>query len=255
MSVIEQMNEVREQRKKAAENRADELARQDAAGKKVSAVEALDTITAAGLPDDWFAKRVVHYRTRAALLAKTAAQAELEKRRQQCQKILDEANAELKDAAERCAAKADPAAQEDRALGAQIGEAIQARAELLRTCKDPAILGRLNEIGQEIGQGQGSAKTLTARQKYLTGEIERLQPQLDYQVSKKSAPTFGRDPRVSSMPSDYDAREHEQLEKAISGMQAELPKVQAAIEAIPGTVAGLERERADLLTRAEASPL
>ena len=77
MSVIEQVAEIRTQRKQAAEVRCDELARMDAAGKKVSAVEVIDSLAAAGLDDTWFPARVQHYRTRAALIAKAATHADL----------------------------------------------------------------------------------------------------------------------------------------------------------------------------------
>ncbi len=84
MSVIEKVAEIRAQRKQAAEVRCDELARMDAAGKKVSAVEVIDSLAAAGLDDTWFPARVQHYKTRAALIAKVGTHADLERRHAEC---------------------------------------------------------------------------------------------------------------------------------------------------------------------------
>ena len=128
MSVIEQVAEIRAQRKQAAEVRCDELARMDAAGKKVDPVEALDTITAAGLPDDWFPKRVAHYRTRAAQLATIARQPELDQARAEAQAELDAAAAEFKVAQEKYAARYNPAQVALETANRQLNDCGTARA-------------------------------------------------------------------------------------------------------------------------------
>ena len=111
MSVCEQMAEVRETRKREAQARADELARKDANGKKVDPIEALDTLIAAGLPDDWLEKRVQHYKTRAGQLAIAAQQPEAERAKAQAQAELAEAEAEIKTAQQHFADRWNPAQQ------------------------------------------------------------------------------------------------------------------------------------------------
>ena len=99
MSTIEQITHLREARQQAAIARVDALARLEADGKPVHAVEVADVIDAAGLTDTWFGEHVQHYRTRANLLAKVSMQAQHEQRRgKRAQKAIDSAMAEYKTA-------------------------------------------------------------------------------------------------------------------------------------------------------------
>ena len=257
MSIVEQIAEVREQRRRAAETRADELARKDAAGKKVDPVEALDTITVAALPDDWFPKRVAHYRTRAAQLATIARQPELDQARAEAQAELDAAAAEFKVAQEKYAARYNPAQVALEAANRQLSDCGTARAQLRRTCLDPAIIGRVREIGNATLQAQEQTKALTERQRYVAGEIARLEPQLADSIVRRDRPRPSNypDPRTSYTPGDFDAKEHDRLQNLVSHLQAESTKNEAALLALPATVASLQAEQAELLVKAEASPL
>ena len=158
-------------------------------------MEALDTITAAGLPDDWFPKRVTHYRTRAAQLATVARQPELDQARAEAQAELDAAAAEFKVAQEKYATRYNPAQVALEAANRQLSDCGTARAQLRRTCLDPAIIGRMREIGNQIFQAQEQEKALTERQRYVAGEIARLEPQLADSTRKT-----GRAPADSGRP-------------------------------------------------------
>ena len=111
MSVCEKMQEVREQRRCAAETRANELAYKDASGEPVEPVEALEAVAAAGLPDDWFPKRVAHYRTRAGHLAMIASEPEILRTKAAAEKAQEEAKAKFEKAQAEFAAAWNPAKQ------------------------------------------------------------------------------------------------------------------------------------------------
>ena len=98
-----------EQRRCAAETRANELARKDASGEPVDPVEALDTVAAAGLPDDWFSKRVAHYRTCAAHFAAVARKPEVTQTKAKAEKAAKDAETKFNAAQAEFAAAWNPA--------------------------------------------------------------------------------------------------------------------------------------------------
>ena len=100
-----------------------------------------------------------------------------------------------------------------------MSEAIQARAELRRTCQDPAITGRLREIGNELIKAQEDRKVLTGQQGAAQREIARLEPQIADHLERKNRmpirhPGFP-DPTLSTKPGDYDSVEHGRVQSFV----------------------------------------
>ncbi len=247
MSVIEEVAEIRAQRKRAAETRADELARKEAAGKKVDPVEVIDAMAAAGLPDEWYDKRMEHHKTRPGQLAIVAQQPEAERAKAQAQAELAEAEAELKAAQQHFADRWNPAQQALELANRQLEQIGQVRGQLQATCKDPAIVNRLAEIGPEIAHLQDEARGLEHRKAGAQRELARLEPQLAEHEARKNqhAPRPGnpavrpgqRDPATSWVPSAYDPQEHAKVQAAVTKAQGELPVIESALAAIPGKIA------------------
>ncbi len=254
-SLLEEAEAILQRRtveKKAAVNA---LALRQASGGIVAPELIVEITEAAGVSLEDYAKEVSRLENRKTLIAKVAAQAELEAQQQKCQKIMDKASAELTAAQERYSAAYMPAAIEHQRLGDQIGQAIAARAELRRTCRAPEIISRLNEIGNEVFQTQERAKALAERAKNLTNELGRLQPQLEDMEERRKHPRIQGDPRTTYVPGDFDQREQTRLQTSVDNMLAELPKVEEALVALPAAVASLQAEHAELLVKAEQSPL
>jgi len=255
MSVIEQVAEIRTQRKQAAEVRCDELARADAAGKKVSAVEVIDSLAAAGLDDTWFPTRVHHYKTRAVLIAKAATHADLERRHAECQVTMDHLREETTAFVAAQDAKYLPLAQEHQILGAQIGEAAAARQELRKGCKDPAIVQRLADVSAEWGKSRNRLIELRNKQRPLSENIAEHQSSLaKYQEIRIP----GADRQYYAGQITRGGMTHEEAEKtgqALANCQAQFDKNAAEIATLEPLVAALEAERSELETKAEASPL
>jgi len=254
MSVCEQMQEVREQRRRAAEMRADELARKDANGEAVDPVEALDMVAAAGLPDDWFSKRVAHYRTRAGQLAAIAREPETVRSKAAAEKVAKEAEAKFNAAKEELIAAWNPAQEAIQTANNLLNNIGTARAQLRQTCLDPAIAKRRREIGNEIMAVQNQGEDLKGRRKLLITELGRLEPQIAEHEASEIRKRMG-EPALSYVPGDYNAREHAAAKGSFEQCKAELPQVEAALLAIRPRIEALRAEDARLWQEAEASPL
>ena len=121
-------------------------------------------------------------------LATVARQPELDQARAEAQAELDAAAAEFKVAQEKYAARYNPAQVGDRSSQPAVERLRHGPAQLRRTCLDPAIIGRMREIGNQIFQAQEQEKALTERQRYVAGELARIEPQLADSIVRRDRP-------------------------------------------------------------------
>ena len=230
MSVCEQMAEVRETRKREAQARADELARKDANGKKVDPIEALDTLIAAGLPDDWLEKRVHTTRPARGSLPSRPSNPRRNAPRLRPRRNSRKPRPRSRPRSNILRIGGTPHSRRlnwPTGSWSRSGEGGTVAGHLQGSCNH----GRLAEIGPEIGHLQDEARGLEHRRAGAQRELARLEPQLAEHEARKTqhAPRPGnpairpgqRDPATSWVPSAYDPQEHANMQAAVTKAQGD----------------------------------
>ena len=107
-SLLQEAEALSQRRKSERKEAVNTLAYRQAYGQAVAPEDILTATEAAGVSLDDYAAEVARLEKRRDLLAKTAMQAELVKRQRECQRVIDEANAEFEKARQRAIAKLNP---------------------------------------------------------------------------------------------------------------------------------------------------
>ena len=122
MSLLQEAEALSQRRKIERKEAVNALAYRQAYGQAVAPEDIVTATEAAGVSLDDYAAEVDRLEKRKALLAKTAEQAELEKRQKECQRVIDAANAEVETARQRAIAKLTPAQQEQQLVNARLAK-------------------------------------------------------------------------------------------------------------------------------------
>ena len=254
-SLLEEAEAILQRRKAERLAAVEDLATRHAAGDTPDPALLVEVTELAGVTLEDYSKKVEHRERRRKQLAAVAQRPDVERQRTEAEQASKDAEGRFKLAQEEFAAAWNPAQAALQAANSTLATLDATKAELRKTCKAPMLVNRSREIANETAAAREREKFLTARQGFLTRELGRLQPQLEDMEERRKHPRIQGDPRTTFVPGDFDPREQTRLQTSVDNMLAELPKVEEALLALPATVAGLQAEQADLLVKAEQSPL